>query len=316
MLKINLSLIGLVSVLLSSCVVDLNDKVEFAEKKEVRFLSNPFTRGTILTNPEEISMGVFAYATGLDQFTLGIAYPQEMDNRKMSHSITAQLTDAWNYAPRQFWPQDVNDKMSFFAYTPYATSENGVTLNASPPGHLPVLTYEVPLQAEKQPDLRVAIPQTDLTQRNSDVKFEFKEVLSSISFFVEGAGIQIKGIAVSGIKTRGQLSLGLESEGRVGAPFDYRIRWNLDDAISELDYSAGLAFDEGKTYLTTTSTLKNMLNEDGILMMLPQSLTSRSKIILTLSDGTRKEFPLNQMADRWQAGGHYQYKLKWVGSAN
>lgn len=311
----NLLFIVLLSCSLSSCVVALNDLEEGSGlHPEVSFFSTlpTETKGFILTDNRLESMGVFAYSTETRTFEIGSAYTEEMFNQRMTRSKSG--AGVWRYAPLQFWPENENYKMSFFAYAPYSSDENGLTLRQVAPGEIPAITYNVPEQVKHQPDLCISIPQVDLTKKTPDVNFKFKHVLSCISFFIEGAGAEIKGVAVTGIKTRGELSLGLESDGRVGAPYDYLIRWTLDDTISERDYSAGLQFDEGKDYLTTTDEVKNILEEDGFLMMLPQTLTSKAKIILTLADGSRKEFPLNMMTDRWQAGVRYQYKLKWRSS--
>lgn len=311
----NLLFVGLLSCSLSSCVIDLNDPDKALPlHQEVSFFSNltTATKGFILTENSLESMGVFAYTTETRKFQIGSEYTEEMYNQRMIRSKSGE--SVWKYTPLQFWPENETYKMSFFAYAPYSTDENGITVRNTAPGRIPSIIYRVPERVEHQPDLCIAIPQVDLTKRSPEVNFNFKHVLSCVSFFIEGAGAQIKGVAVTGVKTCGELSLGLESEGRVGSSYDYLIRWKLDDTISERDYSAGLQFDQDQNYLTTTAEVKNILEEDGYLMMLPQTLTSQAKIILTLADGSRKEFPLRMMTDRWQAGARYQYKLKWRGS--
>lgn len=309
---------GLISFVFSSCVFEISDGSEVGDPyKEVVFASVPSTKGSVLADDSHESMGVFAYTTQTGLFSVTNVSETAMANQKMHR--TKELDDIfgeWSYSPVRFWPASESEKMSFFAYAPFHTAANGIMVDRKADSPVPVLHYKVPMRVEDQPDLCVAIPQINKTYRDEQVTFDFKRVLSYISFFIEGAGAKVAAVSVTGIKTAGSLSLGLESEGRIGAPYDYMIRWNLEDEISELNFSAGLQFDEGENYLTTTAESKNILREDGFLMMLPQTLTSKATIIMTLSDGSKKEFPLRMMSERWQPGMKYQYKFKWRGGNN
>lgn len=305
-------LTGLLGCCFTSCIVDIWTNEELvADTDRLVFTSNLTTKGMIIDDTTLDSLGVCAYETGGYDFYNESSVPNFMYNQLLVRGRSASANQKnWTYSPDRFWPDKDSQKLSFFAYAPHTQPWNGLTLSEPERGGVPQISYTVPLDVTHQPDLLVAFPQMNLTKKDGPVELFFKHTLACISFYMEGAGKQIRGIAVTGIKTSGTLSLGLESDGKIGSTYDYMIRWNLSDEISESDYSAGLQLDEGKDYLTTTDGITNLLRENGYLMMLPQRLTADAKILLTLADGSQTEFPLNAMTDRWQAGVRYQYKFK------
>jgi len=66
------------------------------------------TTGTLMTN----GFGVFAYYTTSD-YKAGSTIPNFMYNTKVT-GTTNGTTINWTYTPLRYWPNDENDKLSFF----------------------------------------------------------------------------------------------------------------------------------------------------------------------------------------------------------
>lgn len=63
-----------------------------------------------------------------------------MYNQKVTYSSPL----GWTYSPKKYWPTNQGDKISFWAYAPYATTNtnNGITMKTVAGGaNVPVLTY-------------------------------------------------------------------------------------------------------------------------------------------------------------------------------
>ena len=72
------------------------------------------TRAGDITTANLQSMGVFAYFTHGD-FEESSSTPGFMYNQLVSK----QMGGNWTYSPVKYWPNNLNDKVSFFAYEPH-----------------------------------------------------------------------------------------------------------------------------------------------------------------------------------------------------
>lgn len=140
--------------------------------------------------------GVFASYTGQDVFG-DTQTPNFMCNQKV-HWVADN--GKWEYAPIKYWPNNLNDKVSFFAYAPYIsipaeasvtngfvkTNESaGITeLSANTSKGDPKLKFVMTTEIDKQIDLLYAAPEIDLQKQLIDekVQFNFKHALSRIGF--------------------------------------------------------------------------------------------------------------------------------------
>ena len=154
--------------------------------------------------------GVFAYYTKQDNFDASKHDPNFMYDQKVTASsdnwvkettdnsgsvVTPGYYTEWTYAPIKYWPNNVDDKVSFFAYAPHSTTTNSNVTVADANGNAgyPSVTFEVVDEdVTKQSDLLWAAPVLNLS-KNSDnpidvddkVKFVFKHALSRIAFEVQ-----------------------------------------------------------------------------------------------------------------------------------
>lgn len=151
---------------------------------EIRFATadeNIWTRGMPVTSNAEIpDMGVFAYYTGNGTANNWIAQgasatPNFMNNVQIDHA-----GGVWSYDDIKHWPQAADANVSFFAYSPYATAANGITMNAST--GIPSITYTVPSNCSDQPDLMVSALLKDRNRVNngsSPVNFQLGHALTT-----------------------------------------------------------------------------------------------------------------------------------------
>lgn len=131
--------------------------------------------------------GIMAILTG-GEYTAAKKMPF-MDNTHVTWQSTV-----WGYSPVKFWPNNATDKISFFAYAPYAATDgdNGITdlsVTDASTNSNPKLTFELQGNQKDMVDLVVseAKPGTDGTinqtsaTSTSAVGFNFKHMLSRVS---------------------------------------------------------------------------------------------------------------------------------------
>ena len=128
------------------------------------------------------SFGVFAYYTDNSEYVEGTSTPNFMFDQFVEHDGSA-----WAYSPLKYWPNEVADRLSFFAYAPHMDQSNGnITLgsftNAS--ASAPSITYTLDDDQSTHVDLLWATPVKDQTNQKiaEKVKFTFNHALSRIGF--------------------------------------------------------------------------------------------------------------------------------------
>lgn len=132
--------------------------------------------------------GIMAYYTGTTSWDemvtshLADLKPTFMFNQKVTYDKTA-----WTYSPVKYWPNNKNDKVSFFAYAPYESDDKGarvgiVTSKITDTG-TPKITFTLKPadKLDKMVDLVVATAK-DKSQTNAAISFDFGHILSKIAF--------------------------------------------------------------------------------------------------------------------------------------
>jgi len=253
----------------------------------------PQSRGLPISSANDMpNMGVFAYYTGN-----GIANnwgakgttatPNFMNNIQITNN-----GGLWSYDTPVYWPQAADANVSFFAYSPYATATNGITMNVTT--GIPSVDYTVPTNCSDQPDLMVSALLQDRNVTNngsSSVNFQMRHALTCIGFKASGNGEQIEKITVKGVKRSGRLSIATD-----GTP-----SWDLTGATNEIFEAI---VDDG-VYLQPTAELVN--TGGGYLMMVPQTLASGATLTVELNTGRSFDFDLEGLS--WGAGQFINYTL-------
>lgn len=257
------------------------------------------TRGTPIYNEWLMTdMGVFCSHTGTNDWT-SADVPDKMFNRKLIYN-----DGNWDYdgSPEKWHAETMNDRFTFFAYAPFASSGNGMVVNGtSSTVGIPSLNYTVPEDVTLQPDLMVSVPRKDLLPMNTPVDLEMKHALTCVGFQVAGYGNKIQGIAIKGVSMSGTLTMDGEN-----------ILWtNTGPVDVTTDFTASLNTDEGETYYTAKPELStDLMKDDGYLMMIPQELRSDARIIITETDGKTFEIGLNGYT--WEPGIRVNYSITIV----
>ena len=149
------------------------------------------SRGSVLDTEglKEQGFGVFAYYTGTEKFT-GSETANFMRNTKVTYDGTAS---AWTYSPLKYWPNNVNDKVSFLAYAPWNAAyvvnndekgDNDILVSGT------TINYTVPNTVKDHIDLTWNNQATtNLTKQTveGEVKFVFQHALSKIGFTRQAA---------------------------------------------------------------------------------------------------------------------------------
>ena len=151
--------------------------------------------------------GVFAYYTQQADFS-AMSTANFMCNQQVTSTSGSETeingdddpafkgwSGEWTYTPVKYWPNNVDDKVSFFAYAPY--SEVGDGTNFSLPTKdskgTPSLGFTVGTDVEKHQDLLWAAPAMNKTKNSSTspvnvedkIQFDFKHALARIGFKAE-----------------------------------------------------------------------------------------------------------------------------------
>ncbi len=265
----------------------------------VAFSTDCTTRGTPVADASELTdIGTFGYHTGQSNWTAA-SLPNRMFNRRLYRDGTA-----WKYegTPVEWDGNVADDRFTFYAYAPYVSADNGIVINGNnSTGGIPKLTYTVPTDVTEQPDLMVAVPRVDIVKPASGhISLTMEHALTTVGFQVAGDGEQITGFSISGVSMTGTL----EMDGS-------NLEWTDLGAPSTTDFSASINFDDGQSYYTATPTMStDLMQGDGYLMMIPQTLGSHAVLTVTYSDATTLEISLD--THEWLPGKKVTYELTLV----
>ena len=257
---------------------------------------NAFTRGTpIITAADIPTICVYGYYTGDGSSNTGenagrTATPSFFNGITITNSGAGTGSASWSYTNPVYWPALDAANVTFFAYSPTATDANGITITGTT--GVPVLRYSTPTTTTDQPDLLVAVPQTDLNNASpSPVTFTMKHALTCIGFQGIADNKQVESITLSGISLAGNLSLDGSS-----------ISWSNLSSPDTTHVFLGINND------TLTSNMStNLTAADGYLMLIPQTLQSNANITVKLQGEDARVFDLADSI--WTAGQYIEYQL-------
>lgn len=126
---------------------------------------------------ENGGFGVLAYYTEQKNFAdANNNKPNFMWNQKVTYS-----NSAWSYTPVKYWPTKVGDKVSFFAYAPYAANGNdkGIVLSGNSATGAPTATITLPDDLSQTIDF-VAAVQMNKSAANNNVRFTLKHEMTRV----------------------------------------------------------------------------------------------------------------------------------------
>lgn len=278
---------GIVLTALFSCQRnEILDSVDNDTSNKIGFSlydSQASTRGTArenddlaIYNTDKVNVFVYSYDESKSWASI---VPGEFSYyfRSKLNDINDNLANpAWGYAPDEpqvrFYPQ--SKRLACFAYasdlkplTGTESNENGLSIS-SPNEGVPTITYTVPTDVAKQPDLIISERVTD--RRAGKITLPMKHALTRIGISMIGKGQKVSDVSITGVASRGYVSL--DVNGTIG--------WDLTGAAYHEEYKFGLI----KRYVIFSEEPFNPLREDGYLMMIPQKMTDNVKLSFLLND--------------------------------
>ena len=277
---------------------------------------NAQSRAAIVDDPYIKANGftVNAYYTGSNTFEDATTEDYEgtfqlfMDNTKLTFNPDKGDDGEWTYSPLKYWPNNKGDKLSFFAYAPYKSSqivldgENRSTLSftvADDVKNQVDLIYHKANGDESEQGKTIDMEKQSVTDK---VKFNFQHALSRITFDVkavvdetdaENGDNLLDGNTRINIKSV-QLVKTSDDENAAEPFYTTGVlnlasgEWNTDAnegeeiAYQKFSFNGShfyQAVDEAKTedatddvvQLTKFNPEQTLLNEDSYLMIIPQN---------------------------------------------
>ena len=220
------------------------------------------TKGSIveLDQLKTQGFGVFAYYTGT---TAASAYTFPAIPNFMNNVQVTYQTDAWKYTGTKYWPNNATEKLSFYAYGPYDSSDdNAISIDAT--SKKPVLTYTVDNAISKHMDVLFTPAQEDKTVTNKNGNMAFVHALSRVEFEVKTASnysdytINLASVTLSGnIHPSGTLALG-------GSTAD----WDEATATSKT-----FSITDDRVITSTARRVEATEGTPDYIMILPQDFT-------------------------------------------
>ena len=139
------------------------------------------TKATVVTGSNIKTAGLYGFYTAAKKWSDATG---EIANPTPNLWANAEITNTGNWAPSQkrYWT-NATDYYSFLAYSPYATTENGLSVTT---GANPTVTYTVPTTLSSQVDLLYANDASHInthkpTGDSKLVTLKFNHALSRIS---------------------------------------------------------------------------------------------------------------------------------------
>ncbi len=173
------------------------------------------TKGSVTELANGFSMGVFGYYTNETAWAGSTETPNFMYNQTVNYTKTTDdwglMTETWAYSPIKYWPNENDDKISFFAYSPQDATDDCMTISTAAVTGTPTVTFDyTSYDLSKSVDF-VAGSAINLTQANngSGVAFTLKHELTRVALSLqlaeafgekEPTTVVVKSIKFSGAK--------------------------------------------------------------------------------------------------------------------
>ncbi len=284
----------------------ISESETLADKPEEHHKLSRGTTVTAETFPKTFGLSAICYNSTSEAADLS----DFIANFACNTSVSA-TGDQWAASDKLSWPG--SGRIRFMAYSPYATTDNGIVHTAS--NTHPAIDFTVNGDVASQTDLLTAT--TDLAGSGTPtVGLKFGHALAAITIRTGDAMLagDITKATLSGIYGSGRLTLSTSSWSVSGEPTasysaDIALRlYDSDD--NKLNSSPGLNIAGGKN---------NEGKSDGLtFFMIPQKLTSSAKLTLEFTDKltqTKRTLTatLGGTDKSWEAGRLYTYSVSSTG---
>ncbi|MDE5675862.1 MAG: fimbrillin family protein [Muribaculaceae bacterium] len=271
-------------------------------------VTSPLTRGTKIETAEKFkdtykSFGLSGIChTGNEDYDLS-----EMPVNFVHNSEVSEKGSLWEAADKLEWPG--SGRLRFFAYAPYATAENGITISPATEKGAPSITFSVKEKVSEQIDLMTAV--TDVKGSGKEtIDLNFTHALSAIQIKTGNAmlGGTLKSVTISGIYGKGSSTTGSgvwTVAGEANCSYTLEPQENTFSPKDEDNYD----------YYTEEGNDIAGVNDNLTLFLIPQKLGENAKISIEFTDkltGTDRKLSAS-LSGEWKSGKLYTYSLSTTG---
>lgn len=278
------------------------------EATPVNAIAKIDTRGTTVetTTPLEEDVNGF----GLSAICYTGTWPAEGEENKwttnFAHNLQVTFKDktTWTASQKLNWPGSGN--IRFFAYYPYSDGTM-LTHSSETAQGAPVLTYTVPEDVTKQPDLLYAVADYSGKGENNatlpgsgdntgKVSLDFKHALTAITIKTgeDMLAGTITGITLSNVYGRGKFNIDRGTWETTGEPTDFSITdMNVKPDNNTSDKGSNMKPDQDVTSgeLTFMMVPQSLATNASLTIYFTDDLTNTARTLTATIGGTGKEWP-------------------------
>ncbi len=190
-----LTAVSLPIILFTACNTD--NEPENLSATPISFsVTTVHTRSGELTDATLSSLGVFAYTDGKQD------YNETTTQLNYIFNVEIAKTTVWKPASPIYWPLNIDEKLTFFAYAPHSdklTGGNSLSLPAFNSAGVPRLTFT---NKDASTDFLFAVPQANLTKATSTVNFRMSHAMTKVSIYISNTGSRKKKITGLTLKAK------------------------------------------------------------------------------------------------------------------
>lgn len=240
----------------------------------VSVMQKAATRATTINTAADVTdIGVMAYADWYEPLLMN----NDCYERNASDIFVAT-------AGVKYWPGEADKKIDFYTYTPYNATGLSLPSDKTAPR---TINYTVPLDADKQQDIMLAVNESVPGNYNQAVPLAFSHLLSSVKVVVGSlpSGAKLQSIAFDDVAQSGTLDMPT-------------LVWTLDSDRAEFTNSNFTTNSEGKT--------------ESLMLLLPGSASTATQLKVTITEnGNPRTLTalLPENARDWKRGMVTTYRI-------
>ena len=276
----------------------------------------PATRGSKVENEEDFTKAYASFGlTGICHQRNGDSDVSDLAPNLLHNGKITKKGTFWEGQEPLYWPG--SGRMRFFAYAPYATPDNGVSVSPSSQKGAPELTFKVNDDVEKQTDLLTSV--RDVAGNGGGaINLEFRHALAAIQFKTGDAmlGGKVKKITLSGVYKEGKHRIGTAEWTATGDPLgSYEIEKVVEFDIKDKTPDSDPDHREDNHYTDNNQQYAGV-DDNLTLFMIPQELPKGAKITMLFTDeltGLDRTLTADLAGLQWEAGKLYSYSLSTTG---
>lgn len=252
----------------------------------VGFDNATLTKGAVMDEEDFDQMDVYAYYTYTSEWSKLSANPPMIDFMENQLVEKATADDTWSYSPARYWPANTDEKITFFAFTPY----NTIVKSLDDDG-IPVFGHTLYSQSETNNDLSVGVAY-DRSSAEGEVKFDMEHALTRIAISARtvnaptaetsaligeyNVSYSVNGVTFHGVESKGVVSI--DADGNISWESTYDAS-NLIDITSTQGktlkpYADAILLDYDSTLDTEDDKYTEVSNEGMTTFVMPQEFAN------------------------------------------